>query len=90
MKKLSDMTLEELWELFPIFLTKPQSCWAEWYEEEKKEKSVNISIVLLVMLLALALLAVLYLLVLRPMTMGADVGEYINEIFGIASDNISV
>ena len=37
MKKLSDMTLEELWELFPIFLTKPQSCWAEWYEEEKKE-----------------------------------------------------
>ena len=37
MKKLSEMSLEELWGLFPIFLTKPQSCWAEWYEEEKKE-----------------------------------------------------
>ena len=37
MKKLSEMTLEELWELFPVFLTKPQSCWSEWYEEEKKE-----------------------------------------------------
>ncbi len=37
MKKLSEMTLEELWELFPIFLTKPQSYWADWYEEEKRE-----------------------------------------------------
>ncbi len=33
-KKLSEMTIEELWELFPIFLTEHQDCWAEWYEEE--------------------------------------------------------
>ena len=34
-KKLSEMSLEELWQLFPIFLTKPQACWKEWYLEEE-------------------------------------------------------
>lgn len=33
-KKLSEMTLEELWQLFPIFLTEHQAVWVEWYEEE--------------------------------------------------------
>ncbi len=33
-KKLSDMTLEELWQLFPIILTENQTCWEEWYLEE--------------------------------------------------------
>lgn len=33
-KKLSEMSLEELWLLFPIFLTEHQTCWKEWYEEE--------------------------------------------------------
>ena len=33
-KPLSEMTLEELWQLFPIFLTGHQACWADWYEEE--------------------------------------------------------
>ena len=33
-KKLSEMTLEELWELFHIFLTEYQTCWKDWYEEE--------------------------------------------------------
>lgn len=33
-KKLSEMTLEELWQLFPIFLTEHQGCWTEWYQEE--------------------------------------------------------
>lgn len=28
------MTLEELWELFPIFLTSHQPCWEDWYHEE--------------------------------------------------------
>ena len=37
MKKLSEMSLEELWELFPIFLVEPQSCWRAWYEEEREE-----------------------------------------------------
>jgi len=34
-KKLSEMSLEELWQLFPIFLTEYQTCWKEWYSEEK-------------------------------------------------------
>lgn len=33
-KHLSEMTLEELWELFPIFLTEHQPCWDIWYQEE--------------------------------------------------------
>jgi len=31
---LSDMTLEELWQLFPIQLTAHQECWELWYQEE--------------------------------------------------------
>lgn len=33
-KKLSEMTLEELWQLFPIILTAHRDAWAAWYEEE--------------------------------------------------------
>jgi len=39
-KSLSEMTLEELWELFPIFLTEHNKEWESWYlEEEKRIKS---------------------------------------------------
>jgi len=34
-KKLSEMTLEELWQLFPIFLTEHQESWRKWYLEEE-------------------------------------------------------
>lgn len=34
-KKLSEMTLEELWQLFPVFLTEPNPAWKTWYQEEK-------------------------------------------------------
>lgn len=34
-KKLSEMTLEELWKLFPIVLTERRACWSEWYTEEE-------------------------------------------------------
>lgn len=34
-KALSEMTLEELWTLFPIILIKHKPYWKEWYEEEK-------------------------------------------------------
>ncbi len=34
-KKLSEMSLEELWQLFPIFLKAHQPCWKEWYLEEE-------------------------------------------------------
>lgn len=33
-KKLKDMTLEELWELFPIVLTTYQPQWKEWATKE--------------------------------------------------------
>ena len=33
-KSLKDMTLEELWELFPIVLTPYNPHWADWAEEE--------------------------------------------------------
>lgn len=33
-KALTEMSLEELWQLFPIFLTQHQACWAEWYAAE--------------------------------------------------------
>lgn len=35
-KKLSEMSLEELWQLFPIFLTEHQPHWHEWYTEEEE------------------------------------------------------
>ena len=34
-KPLSEMTLEELWQLFPIILTEHRECWSEWYREEE-------------------------------------------------------
>lgn len=34
-KKLSQMSLEELWQLFPIYLVEHQICWKEWYFEEE-------------------------------------------------------
>ena len=30
-----EMSLEELWQLFPIFLREHQDEWKEWYEEER-------------------------------------------------------
>lgn len=33
-KKLSEMSNEELWQLFPIILSKHCDCWSNWYEEE--------------------------------------------------------
>ncbi len=35
-KHLSEMTLEELWELFPIFLTEHNDCWNQWFQQEKE------------------------------------------------------
>lgn len=34
-KKLSEMTLDELWQLFPIMLTEHKECWKDYYSEEK-------------------------------------------------------
>lgn len=35
-KKLSEMSLEELWQLFPIILTEHKDVWSAWFEEEKE------------------------------------------------------
>lgn len=35
-KSLSKMTIEELWQLFPVFLTPPNKEWKVWYGEEEK------------------------------------------------------
>lgn len=42
-KELSEMTLEELWKLFPIYLTGHQSCWKKWYSEEEVLLKNNLS-----------------------------------------------
>lgn len=31
---LCDLSLEELWQLFPVILVPHMDCWAEWYKEE--------------------------------------------------------
>lgn len=36
MKELSEMTLDELWELFPIILKEHNSKYKDWYEIERK------------------------------------------------------
>ena len=33
-RKLSEMTLEELWQLFPIILEEHKDCWKDWFEDE--------------------------------------------------------
>jgi GrpB-like predicted nucleotidyltransferase (UPF0157 family) len=35
-KPLSEMTLAELWQLFPIVLAEHRECWNVWYSEEEK------------------------------------------------------
>lgn len=35
-KKLEEMSLKELWQLFPIFLVEHNNEWIKWYEEERK------------------------------------------------------
>lgn len=35
-KPLSEMTLAELWELFPIRLSEQRDCWQNWFQAEKE------------------------------------------------------
>ncbi|MDD4508236.1 MAG: hypothetical protein PHN26_04795 [Eubacteriaceae bacterium] len=34
-RELSQMSIEELWQLFPIVLTGHQSYWEQWYLDEE-------------------------------------------------------
>lgn len=36
-KKLEEMSLAELWQLFPIFLREPSPDWPSWYAEECRQ-----------------------------------------------------
>lgn len=47
MKELSDMTLEELWQLFPIILKDYNQEYKEWYEIEKERLLQNFNDVIL-------------------------------------------
>lgn len=42
-KKLSEMTLEELWQLFPVSLTEHNDRWPAWYREEYERLSLSLS-----------------------------------------------
>jgi GrpB-like predicted nucleotidyltransferase (UPF0157 family) len=42
-KKLTEMTLEELWQLFPIVLTEHDDRWNAWYHEEYQRLCVILS-----------------------------------------------
>ena len=35
----SGMSLEELWQLFPVFLTEHRPVWTQWYQEERERLS---------------------------------------------------
>ena len=35
-KKLSEMSLAELWQIFPIYLTEHNESWAAWYADEEQ------------------------------------------------------
>ena len=35
-KELEEMSMEELWQLFPIFLVEHNEEWVQWYDEERK------------------------------------------------------
>lgn len=43
LKKLSEKTQEELWQLFPIFLTEHNDSWSIWYKEEYQRLCVFLS-----------------------------------------------
>ncbi|MBQ6885808.1 MAG: hypothetical protein IJN56_08760 [Clostridia bacterium] len=62
-------------------------------QKQKKQdtmRAMDVTITALVVLLLLAVLALVYLLVLRPVSMGVGVGDYIKEIFGIVSSSTLV
>ena len=43
-KKLSEMRLEKLWQLFPIYLIEHDERWATWYAEEESALKKYLSV----------------------------------------------
>ncbi|MBQ2933409.1 MAG: hypothetical protein IJE02_02190 [Clostridia bacterium] len=54
---------------------------------QRKLQKMDITIVILVLLLLLAILALIYFIVLRPVSAGVSTGDYIKQIFGVASNS---
>lgn len=50
--------------------------------------AMDLAVVVLILLLALAILSLIYLVILRPLTMGTDIGSYVKEIFGISGGTL--
>ena len=74
-----------------MFITNLETDEEEIFDKKKaRMRRMDITIVLLVLFLLLAVLALVYFIVLRPITMGISIGDYIKEIFGIASQNTLV
>ena len=41
-KSLSEMTLNELWELFPVILSEHKTYWSDWYVTgEKTDRNIS-------------------------------------------------
>ncbi len=74
-----------------MFIAAPDVDEQEAHSKKKNSmRAMDITIVILVLLLLLAILSLVYFIVLKPMTMGISTGDYIKEIFGLASDNILI
>ena len=70
-----------------LFIAAPETDEEEVRNKKKNNmRAMDITIVVLVLLLLLAILALIYFIVLKPMTMGISTGDYIKEIFGLASN----
>lgn len=57
-------------------------------ENKKTTLGLDITIVILVLLLLLAVLALVFLVIVKPMTMGVGVMEYLRDIFGVANNTL--
>lgn len=66
-----------------LFISDSQVNDDEKQTEGSNTRSLDITIIVLVLLILLAVLALAYFVVLKPITMGIGVGEYIKQIFGI-------
>lgn len=73
-----------------MFLAEPEY---DLEDDEKHTKNptrtMDITIIILVLLLLLAILALVYFIVLRPLTMGIGVGDYIKQIFSASNSTLT-
>ncbi len=73
-----------------MFIAEREDDRVDIIRKKNNIRTMDITIVILIAVLLLAVLALVYLIVLRPVSMGISCGEYIKEIFGIASSNTMV